>query len=530
MTQKILLVSPGAEASHKPQASWRVHSNEFFRKQAFTSPLHIATIAALTPDDYEVDLWDEPVQGMIDEATAFAKEYDLVGITGYGLHFERACEIARVFRARGVPVAIGGPGISSVPEMYREHFDILFIGEAEETWPQFIKDFRAGDYRDEYRATTLPDLSLSPPPRWDSIAAQMKSGYLTASVQVTRGCPYNCEFCDVWQLFGRKMRVKPIERVLEEIAAVQRFGVESVLLCSDNFHGNPRYAKELISALIPLNNSFAVPIQYRTELTITVARDEELLELMADANFSGFLVGIESPSEASLNETRKRQNIRFGDLTENCKKVLSYGVPIEGSMIVGFDSDTPDIFDLQYEFLQEACIPFPRPHILKAIRGTDLWKRLTKEGRVIEVDKLYGNTMGIDAQNSTNIIPKQMTRVELLTGYLKLIERIFEWDSFEKRIKGFVSNVRRQPNVREKDLSLVALLRAGMPKLDARAAHSIENVLSFAEQHAPFMLQTVAILAVRQYQEVLSLPHTRESLLAQIALEETLDATQLVSV
>lgn len=526
MTKKILLISPGAEASHKPQASWRVHSNEFFRKKAFTSPLHIATVAALTPDDFEVDLWDEPVQGAIDETTDFGKDYDLVGVTGYGLHFDRAREVARVFRARGVPVAVGGPGVSAVPDMYRAYFDVLFVGEAEETWREFIEDFRAGDYRTEYRAKTLPDLALSPPPRWDSIAGQMRDGYLTASVQVTRGCPYNCEFCDVWQMFGRKMRTKPVERVLEEVAAVERLGVNTVLLCSDNFHGNPRYAKELVRALIPLNNSFAEPMQYRTELTITVARDEELLELMADANFSGFLVGIESPSEASLNETRKRQNIRFGDLTDNCLKVLSYGVPIEGSMIVGFDSDTPDIFDLQYEFLQEACIPFPRPHILKAIRGTDLWKRLMSEGRVVEIDRRYGSTGGIDAQTSTNIIPKQMTRAELLSGYLRLVERIFDWDSFEERIKGFVSNVRREPRVRMKDQTLVSFLRAGLDKLDERARDTIGRVLAFTEERAPFLLITAAILSIRQYQEVVSLPNMRASLLAQIEIEESLGATE----
>jgi radical SAM superfamily enzyme YgiQ (UPF0313 family) len=530
MTKKILLVGPGAEASQKTQSSWLLHSNEFFRKKAFTSPLHIATIAGLTPEDFEVDLWDEPVQGYIDDETEFAKEYDLVGITGYGLHFERARQISQVFRGRGVPTAVGGPGISSFPEMYREHFDVLFIGEAEQTWPQFCEDLRTGAYQTEYRATTLPDLALSPPPRWGSIAGQMKSGYLTSSVQVTRGCPYNCEFCDVWQIFGRKMRVKPVERVLEEISALQRLGVNTVLLCSDNFHGNPRYAKELVRALIPFNNSFPEPMQYRTELTITVARDEELLELMADANFSGFLVGIESPSEASLNETRKRHNIRFGDLTENCLKVMSYGVPIEGSMIVGFDSDTPDIFDLQFEFLQEACIPFPRPHMLKAIRGTDLWTRLSKEGRVVEVDKLYGNTMGIDPQHTTNIIPKGMSRVELLTGYMKLVERIFDWENFEARIKGFISNIKRRPNVRVSDLALPALLRSGLHRMDERARNSIGSVLSYTEEHAPFMLLQVAILAVRQYQEVVRLPHMRECLTASIEMEETLDVSGSVLV
>ncbi len=525
---KILLVGPGEEASQKTQASWLLHNNEFVKRKAFTSPLHIATIAALTPDGIEVDLWDEPVQGLIDENTEFGKEYDLVGITGYGLHFIRARTISKVFRDRGIPVAVGGPGCSSFPDMYRDHFDIIFIGEAEVTWPEFIADFQAGDYKNEYKADALPDLGLSPVPRWDSISEQMKTSYLTASVQVTRGCPFNCEFCDVWQLFGRKMRTKPVERVLKEIVQLEKLGVDTILLCSDNFHGSPAYAKELVRALIPLNNSFDEPMQYRTEITITVARDDELLELMADACFSGFLVGIESPNPESLNETRKRHNLRFGDLTENCLKVLSYGVPIEGSMIVGFDSDTVDIFDAQVEFLQEACIPFPRPHMMKAIHGTDLWKRLRTEGRVVEVDELYGNTMGVDPQHTTNIIPKKMTRVEMLSGYLGMVERIYDWDNFEARIKGFVSNVKRQPKVRLSNMAFADRVKSMLPKLDERASASIQSVFEHTEKTAPFMMLSVAILAMRQYQEVVRLPHMRQSLLTQIEMESQFDIAERV--
>lgn len=523
---KILLVSPGEESSQKTQASWLLHSNALIKKKAFTSPLHIATIAALTPAGIEVDLWDEPVQGLINENTEFSKEYDLVGITGYGLHFPRAKTISKVFRDRGVPVAVGGPGVSSFPEMYRRHFDIIFIGEAELTWAEFISDFLAGDYKTEYKAETLPDLSLSPAPRWDSIAEYINSSYLTASVQVTRGCPFNCEFCDVWQLFGRKMRVKPIEKVIKEITRLEELGVDTILLCSDNFHGSPRYAKDLVKALIPLNESFKQPMQYRTEITITVARDNELLELMADACFSGFLVGIESPDPESLNETRKNHNLRFGDLTENCLKVLSYGVPIDGSMIVGFDNDTVDIFDRQVEFLQEACIPFPRPHMLKAIHGTDLWKRLKNEGRVVEFDELYGNTMGIDPQHTTNIIPKKMTRREMLSGYLGMIEKIWDWDNFEVRIKGFVSNIKRQPKMRVTELSFVNGLKSALPGMEEKARNAIQNVFEHTETTAPFMILPVAILAMRHYQEVIKLPHTRESLLKQIEIEEKFDVVE----
>ncbi len=518
--KKILLIAPGSDDSQKPQSSWMLHSNPFLKRKAFTSPLHIATIAGLTPDDMEVDLWDEPVHGYIDKDTPFHKDYDLVGVTGYGLHFPRACKISRVFRDRGVPVAVGGAGVSSIPKLYRDHFDILFVGEAELTWPRFIEDFRRGEWKTEYRECELPDMALSPAPRWDSIATDMSASYLTGSVQVTRGCPFNCEFCDVWQIFGRKVRLKPVDLVVQELNTLQKLGVHSVMLCSDNFIGNAKYARELLRALIPVNQSYPAPLQFRTELTLTVARDQELLELLADTNFAGVLIGLESPNEASLKETRKNHNLRFGDLAENCRKILSYGIPIEGSLIVGFDNDTTDAFDLQFDFIQEACIPFPRIHMLKAIRGTDLWERLMKEGRVCEVDKRYGNTNDIDPQHSTNIIPKNMTRIQLLTGYMDLVERVFEWGAFEARMKRFIKGVKRKPQIKEHHNPLPDLLEKSLHQMDEKTSQTIGNLLAYARKHAPFMLLHVAILSIRNLQEILAFPRLRDGILAQIEIEK----------
>jgi len=166
-------------------------------------------------------------------------------------------------------------------------------------------------------------------------------------------------------------------------------------------------------------------------------------------------------------------------------------------------------------------------HMLKAIRGTDLWKRLMKEGRVVEVDQLYGSTMGVDPQHSTNVIPKGMTRVELLSGYMDLVERVFAWENFEARIKGFVANIQRQPKVRMADMTLPKMLRSGLHRMEGQAGQAIESVLSYTEQHAPFMMLSVAILAVRQYQEVLRMPFLRHCLNTQIEMEEKLDLAQV---
>ena len=210
----------------------------FIKAKAFMPPLQVATIAALTPNDIEVNIWDEVVHGRIDEKTELGKNYDLIGLTSYVSDLPRAKTIAEIFRKRGTPVVIGGSGVSSAPEQCRDSFDILFIGEAELTWPQFIADWQSGNHQTEYRQIDPPDLSTSPLPRWDLLAKDMKNYFLSA-VQTTRGCPFDCEFCDVIYLFGRQPRHKPIDHVLEEIRLQKSLGVERIFICDDNFIGSP---------------------------------------------------------------------------------------------------------------------------------------------------------------------------------------------------------------------------------------------------------------------------------------------------
>jgi radical SAM superfamily enzyme YgiQ (UPF0313 family) len=521
--KRILLVC----ADHDPEfSSWVYHEiPRRLQKKAFMVPLHLATVAALTPKEIEVQIWDEPVHGLIDEHTDFGRDYDLVGITAFSSHMRRARKIANVLHERGLLVAIGGPGVTAAPETCREDFDILFVGETELTWPQFLADFQAGNYSKEYRATELPDLSLSPVPRWDSIADVMKSSYVTAGLQVTRGCPFDCEFCGVWKTFGRKMRTKPIDQVIREVIALQQLGMESILYCSDNFVGNPRYAKELLRAVTPVNNSFDKPISFATELDITIARDEEMLALLADANFTGLLIGIETPNKESLKEARKRQNLR-GNLIEECKKIQSFGVPIDGSMIVGFDHDTPDVFDRQFEFLQESCMPLPKMHMLKAIAGTELRTRMIKDERVLDMNQLYhsGSAEYLDANLYTNILPKRMTRKELLLGYLGLVERVVNWDNFEARMKGFIGNIKRQPNLRFEDPNsgIAGSLKAVLHTFPEDIQGNINRILSYTQQHAGFMMRVVGILTFRQFFESMRLPIIRDEILKQIEIEESL--------
>jgi radical SAM superfamily enzyme YgiQ (UPF0313 family) len=433
------------------------HSQGLASLAAFT-PVSIATIGALTPNEWSLDMWDESHSGAISDSSKLPKErYDIVGISVlFSMAAGRAIEIARLFKSRGAYVVMGGPGVSTEPELFRDHCDTVFVNEAEKTWPQFLSDWSAGSAKKEYIQIDKPDMTQSPPPRWEPISANLQKGYYRGVVQTTRGCPFDCEFCDVIYLFGRKQRHKPIETVLEEIKNLERLGCRGIMFADDEFVGDPKYAKDLLRAVIQLNNSFKNPLAYRTQLTLNFAKDDELLGLAADAHLTEMLIGIESVNEESLRETHKFQNIRpnvMGDL----HKINSYGHCIIGSLIVGFDHDDIGTFDRLFSFVQAACIPFPRVFPLNAMHGTKLWTRLREEGRLVKIRKEargekehYHHTTG---HGSLNIMPKGMTRVQLMEGYRDLVIRMFEWTAIRDRLCGWVDMVTRPPTVNEKLLT-----------------------------------------------------------------------------
>jgi radical SAM superfamily enzyme YgiQ (UPF0313 family) len=523
--RKILLVTPdfNPEETKVRSLSAGLTALKFMPQKTFMVPLGLATVAALTPDDVEVDIWNEAVHGLISDSTDFKKDYDLVGVTGYINHLSRVRQLGAMFRRRGIPVAVGGPGVSSAPEHYRNDFDVLFVGEAEYIWPQFITEWKAGQYRPEYRQVEKLDITHSPVPRWDKVAADMQH-YICGGVQTTRGCPFDCEFCDVIYIYGRQARHKSIEQVLEEIIGLERLGVDRIFLCDDNFIGNPRYAKALLKALIPVNNAFAQPVGFFTQITLNVAKDDEMLELLADANFFGLFIGIETPNIESLIETNKPQNYKT-DIVADVKKILSYGLPITAGMIVGFDHDDSSIFERQFEFSQEACIPISLPHMLKAPVGTKLWVRLHKAGRVVQFWEDGPKPLS-DTRAWTNIIPTQMSRRELMSGYLSLVERVRDWSNFEARVKGMLALVRRQPQVKprstswEQSLGVLNFILEGMAKEERQATI---RLLRYTRQQAPFMMGKVMGLIARQYLEAAEVPFLREMIEAQIRLESRED-------
>ncbi len=514
---RILLISPkfDTEFSRAYELSeLKIHGKV---SQSAMVPLQLATIAGLTPDGHEVDIWDEGVRAEIDNRTDLGKEYDLIGVTGYIVHMPRAVELAEVFRRRGIPTAIGGSGVSGAPDLCRDAFDVVFLGEAELTWPQFLRDWERGAHRSEYRQVERPDLSKRPPPRWDSIADDIPL-YRLGGVQTTRGCPYDCEFCDAIHLFGRQPRHKPIDSVIQEVISLQKLGAERMFICDDNFIGDRKYAKQLLRELIPVNNSFDPPLTYLTQLTIDLARDEELMELMADCNCTQVLVGIETMRPASLQEAHKVQNL-LRDLVEDCKKIQSYGIAVRAALIVGFDADDTGVFEEHIRFLEDANIPGANINTLLASPGTPLWTRLQLEDRVADIREFY-----LDAPKvACNIIPKRMTRVELLEGYRGLLQQSRSWDSFQKRIKAFVSSVTRQPNlpppssaVRQKRMERLGKAREAITKLPEDARTAIMDVVAHTLQTAPYMLEKVAALTMQQVMDAILLPYQSEVIQRQI--------------
>lgn len=446
------------------------------------APLALLTVAALTPDDWDIEIVDENVRPVDFDASC-----DVVGITAMNVQAARAFELAAAYRLRGRTVVLGGPFPTLEPERCAPHADVLVIGEAENTWPQFCRDYQQGQIRQRYQETGVIDLAQTPVPRYDLIRAQ---DYASLPVQTSRGCPFSCEFCDIIVMQGRKVRTKPTAHVIREIEAIRRVGGPTIFFTDDNFIGKPRYTRQVVDAIAQHRAETGYKPMLYTQASVNLAEHTELLAAMVQAGFGRVFLGIESPRQASMREAQKVQNLK-GDLLSRIHTIQSAGMMIWAGMVVGFDHDDEDIFAEQSAFLHEAGVAVVMLGMLNAPPRTPLFERLHKAGRI------DANRDWTDMCAWTNIIPAQMSRAALFRGYGDLAADLYRPENYVSRLFG---NLSRMPKTAPQGSSR---LPGGNDLLDLwRATHKftfsphaderrffIPNLLKLARTHPHQLLE-----------------------------------------
>jgi len=430
LSMRVLLLYP-----EFPDTFWSFkHALRFVHKSAAFPPLGLLTVAAMLPPEWEKRLVDENVRKLCDQDLAWA---DLAFVSGVIAQRDSAHELVARCRAAGKTIVAGGPLFSIEYEQFPD-VDHFVLNEAEMTLPNFLRDFPLGEARRVYTSAEFPDIRQTPAPLWELIDLRR---YASMSVQFSRGCPFDCEFCNVTAMFGHRPRTKTAAQVVAELDCLCRMGWRgTVFFVDDNFIGNQRALKEdLLPALIEWQKrSHGIPLY--TEASINLADDAELMRLMVAAGFTQVFVGIETPDEASLAECNKCQN-QGRDLIADVKRIQHAGLQVQGGFIVGFDSDTPTVFQRQIEFIQQSGIVTAMVGLLQAIPGTRLYQRLSRQGR------LTGHTTGNNGDGTTNFIPR-MNREILLAGYRNLMGYIYSPGPYYQRMRTFLREY-RPPKIAE---------------------------------------------------------------------------------
>ena len=427
----ILLVYP-----EFPDTFWSFkHALKFVRKKSALPPLGIITIASLLPQKWNKRLIDLNIQSLQDKDIEWA---DYIAISAMTVQKDSVRTVIDRIHAAGKKVIAGGPLFTCETHQY-DDIDHLILNEAEITLPEFIDDLERGCPKQVYTTTEFPDIQQTPIPMWSLLDLKR---YNTMSIQYSRGCPHKCEFCNVTALFGHKPRTKDSQQIIRELDSLSDAGWKgAVFFVDDNFIGNKRYLKQsLLPALIEWQKSKS-GITFNTEATITLADDPVLMAMMVKAGFDTVFVGIESPDEASLIECRKQQN-QNRDMIADIKILHQAGIQVQAGFIVGFDSDTPSIFQRQIDFIQQSGIVMAMVGLLQAMPGTKLYDRLKLEHRI------SGDTSGDNVDGITNIIPKM--NIDLLyKGYQRILNQIYSPRQYYRRVKVFLRDY-KSPDITPK--------------------------------------------------------------------------------
>jgi len=413
----IVFINPRFEVSY-----WGMeHALPFMGKRANLPVACLPLLAALTPSEHTVTLMDENVEAINYERLAKA---DIVGLTGMSVQRFRMREILTELKRRGIFVVVGGPWITVSEDYFGDLADVIFIGEAEETWPRFLQEWKQGLHQIRYEQLEKSDMAKVPTPRFDLLKMRH---YAFGSLQFSRGCPFQCEFCDIIVTFGRRPRIKTSAQIIAELEALRAQNMKIVFIVDDNLIGNKKAIKEVLRDVAAWQVKNGYHFSFFTEASIDLADDPELMEIMIDANILAVFIGIESPKEESLRETKKFQNVRSGGtLLEKVHRIQNAGIEVWCGMIMGFDSDDATIFDAQRSFIKDARIALTMMGMLHAIPKTPLHDRLVAEGRLDPAD---------EPEYGTNVIPLQIGREELREGYLKVLRDLYEPDAFFQRME-----------------------------------------------------------------------------------------------
>jgi len=402
---KIVLISPKGPLYR--------HKEGIFKKSLRYQPLTLTTLAALIPDELNaaVELFDEGIEEIPRDLDA-----DLVGMTVITGTARRSYELARQFRERGIPVVLGGPHVTLMPEEAMEHADSICTGYAEDTWPQLLRDFDLGRLQPAYRQGPNPSLADSPFPKRELFDSKH---FLTQAVfEATRSCAHDCEFCVAPSACGRRQFQRPVDWVIEDI---RRVGEKRILFIDLNLVSDTKYAKALFTALIPLG------VSWFGLSTVLIAHDDELMGLMEKSGCRGLLLGLETVSGANLKNMKKPFNASV-DYKGLIGELHRLGIAVQGCFVFGLDHDTPDIFEATAEFAIDAGIDLPRFSVLTPFPGTPLYKRLESESRIISRDwELY------DGQHVV-FHPKHMSVEELAKGHEYAWKKTYRWSSMGRRL------------------------------------------------------------------------------------------------
>jgi radical SAM superfamily enzyme YgiQ (UPF0313 family) len=427
----IVLINPRFEISY-----WGLeYAMPFLGAKAVLPVANLPLLAALTPAGHRVTLVDENVEPIDFARCASA---DIVGLTGMNVQRRRMKEILGELKSRGVFTVVGGPWVTVQEDDLAGLADVVFVGEAEETWPRFLREWGEGSHQTRYEQAERTDMTKVPVPRLDLL--RMKN-YAFGSVQFSRGCPFECEFCDIIVTFGRRPRIKTSAQVLAELNALAAAGKASAFIVDDNLIGNKKAIKQVLRDVVAWQEEHGYPLMFATEASIDLADDAELLQLMVEANISNVFVGIETPNEAALRETRKFQNLRRrgGSMLDKVHRIQQAGMEVWCGIIVGFDNDDPSVFALQQRFVQEARIVNAMVNMLVAIPRTPLHARLAREGRLDKSD---------DAASwggfGTNIVPLRIGREALRAGYVELMRELYATEAYFARLDALYLDARLQ--------------------------------------------------------------------------------------